>query len=183
MDNLDGSLAAVVKGKYTSGDSAMKVNAHIPSPVLLLLRLGLAAVFLYSAAHHLQDPIALVIKVSEYDILPAKWVESFALVMPWAMVGTSVLLILGLATRPAAGAQGLMLLSFIIAVGVNIYRDKVMGCGCFSEQGSRIGWPLVVQDVSLLLLGLTLVFQGGGKWSFDTVVYRYIIGGKLEALQ
>ena len=149
-------------------------SSKLWSPALLLLRLGLAATFLYSAVHHLSDPIAFVIKVSEYDVLPASLVEPFALVLPWAMVGSSILLAAGLVTRPAAGALGLMLLSFIIAVGINIYRDKVMGCGCFSEQGAAIGWPLVLEDVSLLLLTLALIFRGGGRWGLDSKVYPYI---------
>lgn len=142
------------------------------------MRLGLAATFLWSAVHHLRDPIAFVIKVSEYDILPASLVEPFAIWLPWVMAVSSGLLVIGLLTRPAAGSQALMLLSFIIAVGVNIYRDKVMGCGCFSEEGSQIGWPLIIQDISLLLLTVILIWRGGGAWSADNIIYRLIFGKK-----
>jgi len=148
------------------------------SPLLLLMRLGLAATFIWSAVHHLRDPIAFVIKVNEYDILPATLVEPFAVALPWVMVVSSGLLVVGLLTRPAAAAQGMMLLSFIVAVGVNIFRDKVMGCGCFSEEGSKIGWPLVIQDIFLLLLAVILIWQTGGRWSLDDMIYRFINGKK-----
>jgi len=146
--------------------------------LLLLMRFGLAGTFFWSAVHHLRDPLAFVIKVSEYEVLPARLVEPFAMVLPWAMMVSSGLLVIGLFTRPASGVQALMLVSFIAAVGINIFRDKVMGCGCFSEEGSQIGWPLLVQDLSFLLLAVILILQGGGAWSFDRWFYRLLFRDK-----
>jgi uncharacterized membrane protein YphA (DoxX/SURF4 family) len=137
---------------------------------MLLLRLLLAVVFIWSGWHKALDPIGFVIKVNEYEILPARWVEPFALALPWAMIVTSGLLAAGLLTRPAAAGQALMLLSFIVAVSVNIYRDRVLGCGCFSEQGSQIGWGLVTQDICLMGLAALVAVKGAGRFSVDGAI-------------
>lgn len=149
-------------------------RSRLGDAAALVVRLVLAALFLYSAVHHLRDPFTFMNKVNEYDILPSTWVQPFAYVLPWAMVVCAGLLVIGLATRPAAAGLGLMLISFITAIAVNIYRDKVMGCGCFSEEGHAIGWPLVIQDIVLLAGTVFLVLRGGGRMSVDEVVMRAI---------
>lgn len=149
----------------------MKTVETIKPWLLLAGRLLLAGLFTYSAWVHLRDPVAFQIKVNEYNILPPAWERPFALILPWIMLGSSILLALGFFSRPAASALTLALASFLIAVGVNLYRQRVMGCGCFSEEGARIGWGLMAFDSFLLLLSLGLVVEGGGRFSLDQVIF------------
>jgi uncharacterized membrane protein YphA (DoxX/SURF4 family) len=136
----------------------------------VLVRLVLAGVFIYSAGFHIRDPFTFMNKVNEYDILPSAWVQPFAYILPWAMAGCAGLLVFGLATRLAAAGLAGMLVSFIVAIGVNLYRDRVLGCGCFSEEGHSIGWPLVIQDVLLLAATANLILQGGRRFALDALI-------------
>lgn len=139
----------------------------------LLARVLLAGLFVYSAWHKILDPLSFQIKVNEYEILPAAWEAIFARVAPWVMMVSAGLLLLGLLTRVGAGALALMLMSFMVAIGVNVYRDRVLGCGCFSEEGHQVGWLLVVQDFGLFLVSGYLVWRGGGRWSVDGVAGKW----------
>jgi uncharacterized membrane protein YphA (DoxX/SURF4 family) len=151
-------------------ESATSRAAAIEDGFALLARLFLAGLFIYSAWHKIGDPVSFQIKVNEYDILPVSWEELFAIVLPWAMVISSGLLIIGFLTRAASGTQALMLVSFIVAISVNVYRDKVLGCGCFSEEGHQIGPLLVFQDFLLLAVTSYLMVRGGRRFSVDALM-------------
>ena len=145
---------------------------RIENYLALVLRLTLAGLFLWSAGHKVLDPMSFLVKVHDYQILPDSLEKPFAYLLPWAMLASAVFLILGLLTRVAAAGQTLMLISFLAAIGVNIYRDRVLGCGCFSEEGHPIGWWLMVQDCFLILLAGYLAARGGKKFSLDRLVWK-----------
>jgi len=147
----------------------------------LILRLGLAGLFIYSAWHKIGDPIDFMLKVDEYEVLPAAWSEPFAYVLPWLMIAASASLIPGVLTRAGAGGLGLMLISFIIAISINVYRDRVLGCGCFSEEGHTIGGTLLAQDFALLACASYLVARGGRRFSLDALIpWRKFLPRKKE---
>lgn len=136
------------------------------------VRLMLALVFAYSAWHKIEDPISFMIKVSEYEILPPAWEETFAFTLPWAQMVCAGFLLAGALSRAAAFVSASMLLSFVIAIGVNIYRDRVLGCGCFSEEGNQIGWTLVLFDLFLFAASGWLMVKGGGRLGVDGLFWR-----------
>jgi len=114
-------------------------------------RLVLGVSFIWSSVYKIKDPMAFAVLVYDYEILPAKLVNPFAYSLPWVELVSGVLLLLGLFTRLAATTQFLMLSSFVIAIAVNLFRAKVLGCGCFSEGGHPIGWDLVGRDLGMML--------------------------------
>lgn len=152
----------------------IKISEKKEDILRLLLRLLLAGIFIYSSWHKMADPVSFQIKVSEYEILPVEWEEMFSIVLPWVMFISSILLITGLITRMGAGVQAVMLAMFMVAIGVNIYRDRILGCGCFSEEGSPLGWGLLVQDFLLMLACAFLVIRGGGRFGLDRLGLRLL---------
>lgn len=144
----------------------------------LLLRLFLGGLFIYSAWHKIADPITFMIKVSEYEILPPSWEEPFAYVLPWVMAVSGVLLAAGFLTRGAGLLQALMLASFLLAIGVNVYRERVLGCGCFSEEGHQVGFLLLGQDFLLLMLSSYLIWRGGRRFSLDALFPRQVFSSR-----
>jgi|GEM_PF-5791307 len=150
----------------------------------LLVRLLLAALFIYSAWHKIEDPLSFQLKVYEYEFPPASWVSfvnshagtdfraeewvgPVSLVLPWLMVISGALLFLGLFSRAGAFLQVLMLLLFTAAIEVNIYREVIMSCGCFSEDGHAIGFGLVLRNLILLVLSGYILDRGPGRLSID----------------
>ena len=153
----------------------MKNKNRIP-PILedifaVLVRLLLAGLFLYSAIPKIIDPIGFIIKIDEYNVLPPEFVEPFGTYLPWLMIVSSAFLIIGLGTRGAAGAISLMILSFLIAIGINIYRETSgLPCGCFGENSGDVGWVLFIQDVGLFLLSAYIILRGCGRFGLDRLV-------------
>ncbi len=150
----------------------------------LFVRFLLAAVFIYSAWHKLEDPLSFQLKVYEYDFPPASWVsfvnshvgtdfraeawvEPVSLVLPWLMLISGVLLFSGFLSRAGALLQVLMLLLFTAAIEVNIYREVVMSCGCFSEDGHAMGFVQVLRNLILLVFSGYILDRGPGRFSSD----------------
>ncbi len=138
---------------------------------LAAMRIVIGSLFLYSGIPKLFDPIGFLLKVSEYEVLAPEWEESFAVLLPWAMVICGAFLLLGLFTRAMAGVSSSIFLSFIIAIYINIWRAREMSCGCFSEDGGAVGWPLLGQDLLWFVLALLLMARGGGAISLDRLAF------------
>ncbi|MFO8057932.1 MAG: MauE/DoxX family redox-associated membrane protein [bacterium] len=159
----------------------------------LLVRVLLAFLFIYSAWHKIEDPVSFQMKVYEYEFPPASWVESVnswtgfdfhpeewtgpvSRVLPWLMVISGALLLVGFLSRAGALLQVFMLLLFTAAIEVNIYREVVMSCGCFSEEGHSIGIDLVVRNLFLLVLSGYVLDRGPGRFALDRFLLKIYRG-------
>ncbi len=157
-----------------------KYEAHFA----LLVRVFLAVLFIYSAWHKIADPFSFQLKVHEYqfplfskmefvnwgsdsEFHPEQLVAPVSHVLPWVMVISGVLLITGFLSRAGALLQILMLLLFTAAIEINIYREVVLMCGCFSKEGHAIGYGLVARNLFLLLLAGYILDRGPGRFSSD----------------
>jgi uncharacterized membrane protein YphA (DoxX/SURF4 family) len=98
-------------------------------------RLVLAGVWAWAGVAKLGDPDAAVRAVRAYDILPEGLVKSFAWGLPFVELALAVLLLLGLATRPAAWASVGLLLVFLGATASVWGRGLQIDCGCFGGGG------------------------------------------------
>lgn len=141
----------------------------------LSLRLLLGAVFLLSAVPKLRHPKGFILTVLEYHILPPPLGELYARVLPPLELLVALLLLTGIAVRPAAVITSVLLASFVVAVSVNLIRGRDLDCGCFGASGGRrIGLGLVLQDIGLLVASIILAVFGKGwlmlaSWSLVRV--------------
>lgn len=116
----------------------------------LIIRLSLGFIFLGSALTKLRHPAAFVQAVLGYRILPSTAARAFGWLLPLAELGTAVLLLIGSLQLVAAVLTLLLLLSFAIALSINIVRGRAVPCHCFGAAStSRIGWHSLVRDVLL----------------------------------
>lgn len=89
--------------------------------------------------------------------LPPQVPNLFAVTLPWIELLAGLLLILGVWRREAALLCGLLLLSFVLAVGSTLWRGiDIQNCGCFSlgSEGRKAGLGLVVADAALFVAAL-----------------------------
>ena len=129
------------------------------------LRILLGGVFLASAYPKLLDPPAFAQMVSNYRVLPAAAVNAAAIILPWLELGVGLALVTGFMRRGAAAMSGLLMLMFIGALAVNLYRGTPVDCGCFSvEAVARTPAEKlasmkvdVVRDVALLLASIQVL--------------------------
>lgn len=137
----------------------------------VLLSTALAIIFLTAAVPKLRHPKGFVLAVLEYRVLPSRLSWFYARLVPPLECLLALLLLTGTAVRFAAIILGMLLLSFIIAIGINLARGRDLDCHCFSKTTKRpIGWKLLLQDAALLgaAIALATVPSGWGTpepWS------------------
>jgi len=132
-------------------------------PVLItLVRWLLAAIFLTSALGKLRDRRAFVAIILDYRVLPRRLARRFAGALPWIEIVVALMLLAGLGIRIAAALSGLLLFSFILAVGVNLARGRRdLDCGCTgARHRHKISGKIMLRNMLLLLLSLQVALSG-----------------------
>ncbi len=151
------------------------INFALMKPfILLLLRVLLGAVFILAAYGKLLHPEVLVSTVINFNILPLGLSKIFAYTLPWIEMIAGIMLIIGFGTRGASFAIAWLLISFIIAIGINMHRGVSMECGCFDIFGmnEKIGSEILLRDVIFFLIAAALVLTKEFLFSVDTFMER-----------
>jgi putative oxidoreductase len=139
----------------------------------LALRLLLGGMFLYAAWNKIGQPSQFAIAVRSYQIIPIAYSNLFAICLAWSEAVAGALLILGLFSRPSAGAIFTLLGMFVVALGTVLIKGMVIDCGCFgSEGGSAVNPWLIVRNIALMAACTPLMLHGGGKLSVDHLMGR-----------
>ena len=138
----------------------------------LLVRVGLAAVWLVSGAIKVSDLNQTYIAVQAYDLLPAGAVSVVAAGLPFLELVLGVLLLAGLGTRVVAIVSGIVLLAFIGGVAQSWARGLTIDCGCFGGGGQvtagETQYPQeIARDIGFLLLAVWLTVRPRSPWSLD----------------
>ncbi len=138
----------------------------------LLVRLGLAAVWLVSGAIKASDLNQTYIAVQAYDLLPGSVSSVVAGAIPFLELALGVLLLAGLGTRITAAVSALVLLAFIGAVAQSWARGLTIDCGCFGGGGEvapgETRYPQeIARDLGFLLLAGWLTVRPRSKLSLD----------------
>jgi len=125
---------------------------RVPFSVLAVpLRVAVAVVFWNSARAHLANmDTTLALFEDEYKVplLPADFAAHLTVAIE---VSTPILLVLGLATRPAA----LLLLAMTAVIEIFVYPQA---------------WPTHIQWVAMMLV---LLCRGAGSFSLDHLIRRW----------
>ncbi len=137
----------------------------------IALSAALALVLIASAIPKLRHPKGFVVVVLAYDVLPPRLGRLYAWLLPPLELFIALLLVVGTVVRAASSVTSLLLLSFIVAIGVNVARGRDLDCHCFGIAARRrIGVELLLQDGALLgaAIALTVVaheWWGTAPWS------------------
>jgi uncharacterized membrane protein YphA (DoxX/SURF4 family) len=138
----------------------------------LIVRLGLAAVWLVSGAVKVSDLNQTYIAVQAYDVLPGAAVSVVAAALPFVELALGVLLLAGLGTRVMAILSGVVLLLFIGGVAQSWARGLTIDCGCFGGGGQveagQTQYPQeIARDIGFLLLAVWLMVRPRSMASLD----------------
>lgn len=101
----------------------------------LAARLVVGLVLVYAGASKAAGPAEdFAYVLSAYDVIPRDFVLPAAALIPWAELFVGWALILGVQTRKAAAAAGLLFASFLLSVGSTVLRGiPLPSCGCFGD--------------------------------------------------
>lgn len=134
--------------------------------ILLLVRLGMAAVFIAAAVPKIREPDLFAASVFNYKMLPPWGVNSLALVLPWLELFIGVLLALGIWVRASAAWMAALMIVFMAAFVSATSRGLDIACGCFEVgEGAKptSPWRVLLRDTAMLAAALALLRFGGGR--------------------
>ena len=128
-------------------------------------RIGLGALFVYSALAKISDPDEFAYSVTRYEFLPGFVVGIFSLTMPMLelLAGLSMLFTKWL--RESALLVAGMMAMFIVALAQALARGLEISCGCFgvpSVGGRRELAMALIRDLVLIVPALWLMFRPNG---------------------
>jgi uncharacterized membrane protein YphA (DoxX/SURF4 family) len=132
-------------------------------PLLIaLLRVALGAVFIVASLDKIQNPEAFSTTIANYRLLPYKFINGTAIVLPWLEVITGTFLVLGVWIRANTMIVWGLLLAFSIAISQALVRGLDISCGCFTTN------PVAERmSVWTLIWDLIWLCWGGILWLFD----------------
>lgn len=135
-------------------------------------RLGLAGVWLAAGLLKVGDPGASVRAVRSYDVLPEAVVPLVGHALPFLEIALGILLLLGLAVRPAAVASAALLALFVAGIVQAWARGLTIDCGCFGgggqvAEGETQYLQDLLRDTGFLLMAGWLVRRPATPLSVD----------------
>jgi uncharacterized membrane protein YphA (DoxX/SURF4 family) len=124
------------------------------------VQIALGAIFIVAALPKIADPPSFAHMIYNYRIVPGGLINISALVMPWVEILAGLALILGVWVKPARSIIALLLLTFMIAIAINLARGNAIDCGCFDvsaankthEERIKDMWIVLIRDAGMLLM-------------------------------
>jgi putative oxidoreductase len=125
----------------------------------LAARILLGLVFIAAALPKIADPPGFAKAIWAYALFPPWSLNPLALLLPWLELVCGLALCLGRWLRAAALWCAALLLSFSVAIAINLARHHPTDCGCFGTAPHRseaerlvdMRWALL-RDIGLLFL-------------------------------
>lgn len=127
--------------------------------IVLLARLGLAAVFAVAGGSKLVDPTGFATAIANYELLP-QLAPYLAATLPAIEIVAAGAVLLG-TTSWRRGAAALMaaMMGMFIAAGISaLGRNLNVDCGCFGAGGSALTWWSVARNVALFAVAALVVW-------------------------
>ncbi len=122
----------------------------------LILRLLLAAVFLYAAYTKLRQPwLLFAMSIDAYQLLPEWAVLTLGRTIPWLELALGLLLVTGIGLRYAAAGASTLLAAFFAIMLQAYIKGMGIDCGCFGL-GEKISPYTLSRDGLLLAMSVML---------------------------
>ena len=124
--------------------------------VIVVLRILLAAVFLYAAYTKLRQPwLVFAMSIDAYGLLPEWGVLTTARILPWLELAIGLLLLAGLWLRFVSLAAAALLAVFFGIMLLSFGKGMGIDCGCFGV-GEALTWKTLVRDGLLVASAILL---------------------------
>jgi uncharacterized membrane protein YphA (DoxX/SURF4 family) len=131
----------------------IRTRERLFSGFVLVVRLGLGCMFLYSSLPKIRQPYDFLSSVYNYELVGPKLGLLVAMVLPWAELFVGICLIGGIFIGGAllvSIAMGAMF-SFVIASA--LYRGLNISCGCFSASNTeQIGYITSIRALGIMII-------------------------------
>jgi uncharacterized membrane protein YphA (DoxX/SURF4 family) len=131
----------------------------VKQTLVWVLRLALAAVFVYAAIPKLLDPGEFAAAIQNYRAVPESVVGHIALFVPVFEIVIAIALLVPPYTRGAALLGTLLLVVFGAAMAQARWRGIDLSCGCFGAAfEAKVSWLTVTRTLGLAVVSAVLLF-------------------------
>jgi len=137
------------------------VNPFIHNRYLCIaIRTLLGAIFLYASWSKIFDPSAFAQALWNYKLFPMAVISPLSYFVPWLEAVIGLALISGIGRKGAALLASALLVTFMLAISIDLARGISISCGCFSsaavpqshEQGIWLMKVDLLRDLGFLVL-------------------------------
>ena len=139
--------------------------------LLLIVQLAIGIVFLLSASSKVLQPATFARGVRAYKLLP----DSLAFAVGLLLIPIEIILgvshLVGWLLSSMAPLALATLISFAIAVGINLKRGRVLPCYCFGGQGGEQITKRTLVRLGLLIAGELFVLADPALFVADRLTY------------
>ncbi len=137
------------------------INPGLENRLYLFFRIILGGTFIAASCGKILDPEGFVRIVENYRILPAIFINPFALILPWLELLCGIFLIAGYLIKGSVMTINLMVVIFTVAISANMIRGVDITCGCFSTtmtvSKQMLGY--LIRDVVLFCMGIWIFYH------------------------
>ena len=131
----------------------MKTRDVLAHPWLTIrVQIALGVIFVVAALPKIVDPPSFAHMIYNYKLIPFGLINLMALVMPWIELLCGLALILGIWKGTARTIIAVLLLTFIIAISINLLRGNAIDCGCFDVSAAGKTAEERLADMRLVIL-------------------------------
>ncbi len=130
--------------------------------ILLISRIILGGLFIYSSVDKIIDPVAFATIIHHYRLAPPNMINFAAVTIPWIEFAAGLFLVFGIRLKASALIINLLLVFFTAVLAITAFRGINVSCGCFSTS-TAVKSNLVIriiEDFGMLALGLHVMFFG-----------------------
>ncbi len=144
----------------------MRLTQALAHPWLTIrVQIALGLFFVVAALPKIVDPPSFAHMIYNYKIVPAAVLNFIALVMPWIELLAGLALVLGIWRGTARTIVGALLVTFIIAISINLARGNAIDCGCFDVTAAGKTREERLADMKLVILrDLGMLLMAGQLW-------------------
>lgn len=128
------------------------------SILLIAFRIFFGFIFIFAAVTKIADPAGFSQSIFNYRLIPDFLINFLAIAIPWIELVAGILLVFGISVKENSAILSGLLVIFILAITISLFRGLNIDCGCFGTvEGSKVGLLKILENVGLLILGLILI--------------------------
>ena len=128
----------------------MPQNGKWTEAIWILVRWGLAVVFIYAGVLKLRDAAAFAASIARFEMLPPFLIHPVALGLPPLEIFCGLALLASPWRRQAAFGVASLCLLFLAALVSAAFRGISVECSCFGAAEAEPIWRTIGRDVLLL---------------------------------
>lgn len=140
----------------------------------LFIRICIALIFISSSISKFNTFDKHIGIIENYKVLPANWSRVLGKLDILVEFVIGILLLLGLFQFFGGLFAGCLLLTYTIAIVINILRGRTeISCGCGGVLGNHnLSWKLVIRNIVLICICIVVALNKELLFSFDAIIFR-----------